>query len=354
MLAELTWEFDADQSTPPTGDAHQGARFAMLKFVQSLFNKNGAFTHGQAWVVKQSCDGQGNVNTDGMTNEWAALTDLVWGWNDGRDRSWIVLENDVLQTGFQMCIECIGNPDTGDPARTYFWKLSISPTGKFGDVGTGGAVGIHNAAPTAHDQIWLTEPNGRTPFCTDGMPASGSAVHVLMDSTGKMTVALFETANGSTFQFVAAVPKNARTNGGGSTVTWAHPWVIGFIPGGAACSFNSVHNVWLTMKDSAGLGGVQCSSEMSGNNGSGSSIGDIFPAPNQIDLAYDACALGLLTATQGIAGKLGQLYDLYVGPANGALNGDTFPDDTPTADKFAQFNRLIVPWKGTPNPKLAQ
>ena len=40
-------------------------------------------------------------------------------------------------------------------------------------------------------------------------------------------------------------------------------------------------------------------------------------------------ALGLLTATPGIAGKLGQLYDLYVGPANGALNGDTFPDDTP-------------------------
>ena len=163
MLAELTWEFDADQSTPPTGDVAQAGRFTMLAWVKSLFNTHATFTH--PWLVKQSCDGAGNVSTASTT--MPAGTDNQAFCYDEQDRlTWSGATGTPPCTGTAITAGTLSAAQYTQ-AFTYdtMGRLATGPLGSYAYGSSGhvhAATGIGTTWTAAYDVAGNMNPVGRT------------------------------------------------------------------------------------------------------------------------------------------------------------------------------------------------
>jgi hypothetical protein len=99
--------------------------------------KNQMISSG-GWVVVSSSDGV----SSGSIDYWVDDTDIVIA-SEGTAHSWIVLQNNNVKTGFQICI-----------------NMNVSETyGRYGSVHMSPSIGFSGGStanmPTASDIVWL-------------------------------------------------------------------------------------------------------------------------------------------------------------------------------------------------------
>lgn len=95
-----------------------------------------------AWTVAMSCGYDSGSWSYGAADYWVTAEDVRYKEVSGDQRSWIVLQQNGIKTGFQVCVELAARADaTEDPQPIY-----VSPSGSF----TGGD---ELGRPTASDEV---------------------------------------------------------------------------------------------------------------------------------------------------------------------------------------------------------
>lgn len=157
-----TWQFDVNQVFPWV-DSDSANRTLLLAIKNSLIG-----FPLSPWVVAGSSNSVA-AGMDGV-DRWATTANLVYG---GGNHSWIVLQQDGINPGFQVCID-FRAAQTG--------TVAVSPANGF----TGGAI---NARPTATDEYTCTLASSADAWW--GMNFFNSAVntnlHVMMSTDGECT-----------------------------------------------------------------------------------------------------------------------------------------------------------------------
>ena len=81
-----------------------------------LFDLVGTLLNSGGWSHVASCD---SLVVSTSVNKWDSKTDLVWN-TSGNAHSWIVIQNNVIATGLQICIDLnylYSIPDYASKAR---------------------------------------------------------------------------------------------------------------------------------------------------------------------------------------------------------------------------------------------
>ncbi len=274
------------------------------------------------WTVVSSSDS----STAGAGDKWLTSSNLVWN-TAGVAHSWIVLQQDGIQTGFQLCIDL--TPSGGSQANFFASMAGF----------TGGST---TARPTATDENQLG-PTNTTWLRTD---AGTVWLNVVQSSDGQCTrVFAFNAAVGSTLAAPGAFwlldrPQDPVTG-------WTNPYV-GMVRGQAAgTALTTYNNLVNTAPSTNLLRGRHSTFNFDANFTTelyGTStiyLGDRLQLPNDISGEYAIVPCGFASETASAVGRHGNLFDLWMGPAN-VHSGDTFP--LSATRQFVKFGDLLLPW----------
>lgn len=311
---EKSWQYVVNQSFG-SGSGYRSAlraiKNAMIGFASS------------PWLVGYSCGFNGTIQVAGTPGDavdrWNADAALVW--LAGGVRSWIVLTQANITSGFQLLIDLNAGSTAYSTASFY-----VSPSAGF----TGGTT---SARPTATDEIAISGVVG-----TGWGPATTSAsrIHVAMSTDGQCTRIFVCSGNivggmwildrikapraGIALPFVAGVVSNS---GGVNVVTKAN--------------LNDVQA--LRGKFSTTIAGLY----MTGEGANGLLVGGLVSTADDIDSAYSVSNIGLLSTTSGARGRFGQLFDLFWG-SSGPTNGDDYDETSNMV--LAQMRDVLHPAGG--------
>lgn len=325
-----TWQFQVNTNTPATGAA-LGCNQALMFALKEALKGNGAWTDSAGgavassgnWVVSYSCDSVAAGAAGDGVDRWAAAANLVW--NGGANpRSWIVLRQSGIASGFEVCIYL----NSVSPQQA---TVVVSPSAGF----TGGTT---TTRPSATDEIVLLNT------ANYGGPSVNAAsyLHVL------------KTADGSAARI--AICRNGQIAGfwffelpGAPLAGWANPSVSCVLTGDAGASpttictlanLSNAASVWGYTQNPVAhyLTGLctRAHSMLASNQTVASDISGEYPFFEQ----------GIYSETVYGRGRNGMLVDSWWGLA-ALADSDTYPL---ASRDFVQLGDVIWPWdKSAPN-----
>jgi hypothetical protein len=317
-----TWQFDINQDinySTNLGTA-QAAMFAIKEsFIGFASNP---------WTVISSSNG----TTASAADNWASSADLTWTYAaSGAVRSWIVLEQDGISAGFQICIHLFRNSTNSNIQQ--FIEIVVSPA-------TGFTGGTTTARPTAADEqivadVSVTGAGGLWGIAN----AVGHRLHVMQSTDGQCTrVIMTQDTTGTPVAFwLFDRAKNPVTG-------WTIPWVA-CVSGSSGTSVTShpVLNDAATRTRAVGASLMTLFFTCEGYTSA--MITENQTVANSLDGSWPMAPIGLYSATASNVGRHGELFDLWYGATTRA-NGDQYPS-TGTLYQFTQFDELILPWDST-------
>lgn len=328
-----TWQFDVNQAIRWVSFDESNRR-SVWAIKESLIG-----FPLSPWVVK----GSSNSVAAGMDNvdRWVTSNNLVYGAN----HSWIVLQQDGLNAGFQLCI---------DFRFSGGGTVVMSPSAGF----TGGAI---NARPTAVDEVTCTYRNAAD--ASWGILNIGdwrnTNLHVMQSTDGECT---------RIFQTVGAADTGSPNYGNPPvTMLWSFfekiqdpvpnysiP-VVGMWCGNTAgtemasypeMTVLDANSSSIRSRDGATNMRLAMTWDHSYNFPQASGF---LTGANQWSGEYPMMPVGLYGVTVGKRGRHGTLADMWAGLTY-PLAGYTLPDAaTPT---YVKVGSLYLPWDGVTAPSF--
>jgi len=312
IAKSLTWTHDVNNVIASTGNDTTMNRLTLFAIKTKLITDFG-------FTVAMSCD----ANTVSSADLWLSSSNIVFGYGIW---SWIVLN--LPNAGGQVLLSGYTRVNF---AYSYEGFVQFSATGAF-------AGGATNANPTADD---ATTCIPRTYRFMGKTTNAQRVLHYMQDSTRRHTRIFHMSENEVWTMLLFEHPADQDPAYGASC----------FAVGRNAAKICTPTYLQRATADCAGgsgyLAGPTGTVCRLGSDGcQGLALGEVVTAAD-VNGKLVNVPTRLIATTAGALGVIGAVPDLWYGPATGVNTGDTYPDDTPTAHQFAQFDHLIVPWNGT-------
>jgi hypothetical protein len=258
------------------------------------------------WTFVSSSD---SVNS-GVTDYWVDDTDIVYA-GEGTAHSWIVLQNNSVSVGFQICI----NMNIGSSNKASF---SMSPVIGF----SGGSI---TNKPTANDECKLNISNN---FWFNGATTTTPSANIFTSSDLKCTHIFISTGSSGTAVdgiWIFDVPKDCPS--------WIDNKIVCMVYGNSATSgyssnysstaLNSFATMYVKGRQvllclgTLVLATLEIPGSYSGAAGASGDYGTNWPCT----------PIWLLSGTTSGPGIYGVIYDLWWAPYTTITTGDYFPGD---------------------------
>lgn len=318
-ILEKTWIHDVN-NTINSGGPFVG--YGALMFAWKTFMTTGL----GAWSVVSSSDGVSNA---GAADYWLNATDAnVHG--NGVNHSWIVLQNDAISTGFQICVDLRKN---GGGASTIM-EVYVSEAAGF----TGGTL---TARPTATDEVHTADQAGRHNW-TDAidLTVNPAQLHMQRSDDGTVTHWWIYVQGYCPCFYVIEKPQDAVPD-------WSIPWIaVACVDWYASTNFRPTYGYLNDIKTNVACRakGSKTQFYLSSEGAISSMIGQLMSFGGDLDGgAYPFFPIGIWCDEAGARGRLGRFSDLWWGSV-AAADGDHYPGDA--TRQFAQVGDFIVPWPG--------
>ena len=320
-----TWNFNVNN---PSQGIPVSSGDARTKWSQTWLDlKDALKAISPGWTVAGS-GGAGAGGGGGMdaVDRWVIASDITIAGTGTTSNSWIVLQNDNIQTGFQLLLSP-QNTGGGWPGAFY---TAVSPGGNFSG-------GTATTIPTASDSVVIRDAsvNG------DSFPEAPHW-HLQMSADGEVTRWWMAWANSTRAYWEFALPANPISG-------WTNPWV-------GVAVYNSINNVPdygdlanVDTYTSSSVGSTTMkmywTSEGWNFDLSGSAAGQRMTFGNDLDNnAFPMAPVGLASETATVRGRHGELTDVWWGSTT-VTTGGHYPDTLPR--QFVQLGDIIVPWDQT-------
>lgn len=325
-----TWQFAVNQVIKwTTFDAVNQALMLALKNSLKGFTTNPWTVRGSSNSVAAAMDG---------VDRWATTANLVYGTN----HSWIVLRQDGLNAGFEVCI---------DYRISGGGTIAVSPSAGF----TGGAI---NARPTAADEYTCTFAGSLDAAwgVANVSAAFNHNLHVMQSTDGECTRvfvtvpsadnALTNFGNEPTTTLFACFEK-LRNPVTGFTIPVVSMWA-GATNGAQIPSFT---NLTATSAGSETMrsrhNGTTMRMTMSWEY-SYTLIQNLLFGPNTFASEYAMLPIGAYCPnTASRRGRHGEFYDMWAGPQ---FPSTSFVLPDATSLSFVKVGNLYLPWDGASAP----
>jgi len=334
---EKTWQHAVNFPLTDTGNATTNMRTIVKRIVDLITGVGGTFTLG-LWTVRYSCDGvAAGVAGDGI-NRWDSLTDLVWA-AAGVAHSWIVLRQTGIGATFEVCID-----------------LSSATVGNgtvvFSEGGFSG--GTTTARPTAADEyIWLNNTNL---FSSSNTNWHTAWMNVQMSTDGHCTRVILLRGSGDRLQsWFWEKPKTAVSG-------WSTPFAAYRItstatqgPGFAARALQTSATIVGKIRVGATAGDARMGGKNRPNSdANGDTAYRVGLGPHELTGRHPlhrAIVVGYTTV--GARGRMGLLWDFWIGQADDAANtsfsfrpGMLLGEPDPNSGQLVALGSLVLPWVG--------
>lgn len=283
-----------------------------------------------AWSVVSSSDGAGTASA---ADNWADASDVVFH-NAANNHSWLVLQNDNIASGFQICVDC--NRNSGG-AQTVT-RLYVSE-------GAGFTGGTATDRPTATDEVEPAASAGAGDFewtAAANLASTPAYLHMAASDDGEQHSWMVAVNSTVPCFFRIGLAENAVDG-------WTNPWFCVAVTSnyGTAVaqtftrSFDTDDYCWTR------AGGQKAGCYLTSEGYGGGSVGEGWTFSADLDSTgdYPFLPIGLLCLTPvGSRGRLGTVPDLWYGGTVPA-DGDNFPGDA--SRTFVQVGCFIHPWDGS-------
>lgn len=302
-----------------TGQNFSG--YGELSFTWKTFMTTGLV----AWTVVASSD----AATADLTDRWINAAACNTHDNPGQPHSWIVLQNDAIATGFQICLDLDENSGGSDTIFDMYVSEAIGFTG-----------GTTTNRPTAADEVTVASSIGRHQWCETDLTVDPAILHMQRSSDGEIW-RWWIFVNG-VLRGLTSIEKPAAAQPG-----WTIPWVTvapwdwyastAYNPSYGHLNDSKIHTA--SRADGAGRTTLYVTSEGFGTEMLGQN------QTNGADLdsgAFPFFPMGLYSDVVP-RGRLGTLTDMWWGSTFPA-SGDHYPADI--SRQFVQVGDVIVPWPG--------
>jgi hypothetical protein len=272
--------------------------------------------HG--WSVISSSD---SVTSDSNDN-WANDTDIVIA-VAGSVHSWIVLQNNNIKTGFQICIDM--SVVDASARKAYFY---MSPS-------VGFSSGTTTNRPTASDE---TQLNILTDYWITGTTGTSKSANVFTSSDHQCTHVFIYSGAVICGFWIFDVPKNCPS--------WVDNKVIAMVNGGACtvAEHDAITEAYTTMKIDGTKVNVVLATVMIGATRALSYAG-VSGATGDYGGAWPSTPMWLLSVTASVPGIFGTIYDLWWSHITTVTTGDCFPSSG--AKNQVVFGNMIQGNDGT-------
>lgn len=330
-----TWQFDVNRNFngypkagihPNEGSASAGDALYQIKAGLTSFASN-------PWTVVASCDGVTSATSD----LWANYTDVT----PGGSRSWVLLRQNQIASNFEMLLES---------SSSNFYS-SWCFVGVCVDGYNTSGLGSPSVRPTANSsRTWqmLIDEGSKTMLGTSQNTSiySSGRVHVMMDTTGKLTRVVLCREGAATMALLIDVPDDAAV----WTPGWTDPVLviqrgddsISDMPIYANLNDNTAGYGWFT-----GSYNNKFSVVMTSEFYNGGCVGQKQTFPDDQSGEWPMCPIGVSSPSVGMRGpRRCTLTDLWWG-STALRTGDCYPENPTPTKEFAQFGDLIFPWNGT-------
>lgn len=312
----------------PTLEKTWGSANMLLNGVNSVNSsdnllklKNGLKNVSPGWTVKGSSDNSAFGMDD--VDRWIDSGDVVFGTDAG---SWIVLQNDAINTGFQLCIQA--RKSTNFPYPSMRLYLVVSPANGF----TGGSA---TARPTATDEIVIFSGNAYR----DNTPEYTCRLNIWMSSDGECTRVVM-TETGATRCFILIDKVKNPVPG------WTIPWVaavVGYNGAARIPEYNDLNDVTTYCKSVVGTTTMPL--YWTSEGWADGMMGQRLTAGNDLENnGFPLSAIGLASETVTVYGRHGELFDIWWGD-DAISDGGHYPGTTPR--QFVQVGDIVLPWDPT-------
>ena len=316
---QKTWIHSVN-TTIATGSSPAG--YGETMFAWKVFLTTGL----SPWVVVASSDG----SAFGASDLWINAAACTTHGTPGSAHCWIVLQNDAIATGFQMCVDL---DDNGGGGNTIM-AITISEAAGF----TGGTL---TNRPTAADEVvpFVVANSEQWTGALD-LTVNPGQLHMQRSDDGEIT-RWWIYVNG-TLQGFASIEKPADAVPG-----WAIPW-IAVVPIDRYASANYVPS-YTYLNDGKDVCASRAKGSRTGHYLSSegvisSMLGQLMTFGGDLDSGnFPMFPIGIWCDEAPARGRLGRLTDLWWG-STAANDGDHYPGDA--SRQFAQVGDLIVPWPG--------
>lgn len=313
---EKTWIHTEVNQNLSAGTSNALAQLTMYSLKDSLVTLN--------WEVVASS----NATSAGESDYWSSSSDCVW--NEVSARSWIVLRNTTID--IELCIELDSN--------TYaFANLLFSRAGFSGFTST-------TARPTATDEYAALTDGfwGHDPGSTQ------MGLHVLATSDGangpENTLVFFASDYNNGTQCWMINKISTTHNNAGNPVHIATSDTYSSWQPTMSILYDTSSRQRLFSGD-ANYASVWCTAQCFGS-GDWRITASTGGSPSDLDSGYPADQIGIFCYNLGARGKVGYLKDIWWGRET-HLTGDTYPS---TANTYAKFGAIIIPWGNETTPYL--
>jgi hypothetical protein len=321
-VLQKTWIF-SENNTIGTGGPFVG--YGALMFAWKTFLTTGL----SPWVVVLSSD----AATAGASDLWINAAACNTHHDPGNPHSWIVLQNDAISPGFQMCVNLERN---GGGALTIM-DVFFSEAAGF----TGGTI---NDRPTATDEVSAHSSTGLGRHnWTDAVDLTVNPAQLHMQRSDDGTITrwwIFVNGYCPCF-YTIEEPKDA-------VPSWSIPWcAVACVDWYAATNYRPTYaylNDIKTNTTSRADGVGQVNLYLTSEGAISSMLGQLQTSGNDLDGgAFPFFPIGLFSDAAGSRGRLGALTDIWWGSTFPG-SGDHYPGDA--SRQFVQVDDLILPWSG--------
>jgi hypothetical protein len=337
---QKTWEFEVNglalqNNAQASTTAHQDRREMMLGIKQRLTNTGSFSTFTTPWTVQSSSDGHTNASA---ADHWGDIDDLVWRDEDvpGNNFSWIVLRQTGIGATFELLIACESD-SVGDDGSQIYAAVSV------GGWNTDGNLTTIPTPVTPGDFRVIRNDDGTSQGYwgsgTDaGSPTGGYRWHVMMSSDGECTrvITFANTVNLGVWIFDK--PDNPVTG-------WTDPYVAVIQ---ATNSFSTTQASYTLFNAAAAMkgrfSGADTTMFLSTEGLANTSVGQAITTRNQLDNTWAVSEMGIASQTATFTGHMGQMFDLWWGPAT-TVSGRYYPQGL--TKLYVNVGSMIFPWDGS-------
>lgn len=320
-----TWQFDLNGYIPADNTlgglgAHYDRRNLLFSIKESLTG-----FASTPWTVVSSSDG----TTASAADNWTDPDDLEWRDDDTSNSfSWIVLRQAAISTTFELLIACEEDTLSNDGSQLAAWVAQAGFTG-----------GSTTTRPTATDERQIRDSTNSGYWGSGANSQSYDyRYHVMMSSDGECTRVLLFISGVNTGFWIFDKPQNPIS-------AWTSPY-LAVIQGSnnsttEQCSYSQFYDSASTLTR---FGGTNLGLYMSGEGFGSAAVGEQVTVQNQLDGSFVANAVGLCSTDSTIAGRIGEVFDLWWG-LTVMSTGRYYPADGSMS--YVQVHHMIFPWDGS-------
>jgi len=314
-----TWQYDKNNQIT-TGD---GSGYGELMYTwKTIMTSWGS----SPWTVVASSD----ASSAGAADYWTSPSACNTHRGSGVAHCWIVLQQDGVASGFQICVDLNENGGGADSVMNTY----VSESAGF----TGGTV---TNRPTATDEVNTFDGVGSPQWvANETLSTTPAWISVFQSTDGSSTRWCIWVNNQMHCFFCIEKPSNTPAG-------WTLPWLtICAIDRYAGTNYRPTYSYLNDAKNlvNCRAGGARHNVYLSSEGVVTSMLGQLQTFGADLDSsAWPMFPIGLWCDESGARGRIGTLDDIYWGSTS-INDGDHYPGDA--SRLWVQLGDIIQPWGG--------